>query len=787
MAVAETQPPVPSQALLDPASPLRDTELVPGAASADAPPPSLPLEELRELTDIEDIHRQLRLLNFEETQVDADLDALLQHRGNLEKELQSLELLRPQIGILKNDASTLLNSISGTSQLAEKISDKVRQLDLEQSRVKATIKLVEDIQELKNCANGAQQALRAKDYESAAQHIHRYLRFDPQVIENIFAGDAGDTLYFIDTTSPPTEIDHLNGASPLQALRDARQGLTDVAIDQFDHAVQAGDEDAIVRFFKLFPLIGQHEIGLDKFSAYICGIISRQCQNGMRGASDQVQSFYAGLLTRLFETIAMVVDRQEPMVETTYGPGRMLRIIQRLQREADIQSSIIMDAFSEKRQLQRKLYDINLYEARRPPGAAKPEITLDPRELAVILGEIAIMSQRAQLFDRFLHIRAEENMEKLHNAKSETPSESTSGLDGEGDGLVKVSKLNERMQELMGKFVAMEEFWIRKSLEKAVNLEEYDPNSRMSSSVDDVFYLLRQSIARSLSTSDPDCVCAVINSIGRILEVDYISVFQKRLAAAFSATDGRDPKMSFVPPLNNIDISCDYILKLTQQLESDIPRAFNTASEISLEKMKSCVDTFNEYSGSFRNMVKTWLENLFNQTIKPRLKPVLQQAYGDLKYVLSEDEYAEQDSTVLFVKRFINGFTTIVEPYQKVYTETNYNQTIVLTIDQVAKDWERHILANQRFNQFGALRFDKDLRAITSHLTGLIPWTTRDKFTRLHQISTLLNVESLSEVNDCINAKGGPVAWRLTVAEVRKVLALRTDFTPEEITRLKLA
>ena len=63
-------------------------------------------------------------------------------------------------------------------------------------------------------------------------------------------------------------------------------------------------------------------------------------------------------------------------------------------------------------------------------------------------------------------------------------------------------------------------------------------------------------------------------------------------------------------------------------------------------------------------MVKTWLENLFNQTIKPRLRPLLQQAYGDLKYVLSEAEYGEQDSTVLFVKRFISGFGKIVEPYQ---------------------------------------------------------------------------------------------------------------------------
>ena len=148
---------------------------------------------------------------------------------------------------------------------------------------------------LQNCANGAQRALRGKDYELAAQHIHRYLRFDPQVIESIFAGDAGDTLYFIDSTAPASDLDSLNGASPLHALRESQLTLTDIVIDNFDHAVQGGDEDAIVRFFKLFPLIGQHEIGLDKFSAYICGIISRQCQDGMKGASEQGDCPYRAL------------------------------------------------------------------------------------------------------------------------------------------------------------------------------------------------------------------------------------------------------------------------------------------------------------------------------------------------------------------------------------------------------------------------------------------------------------------------------------------------------------
>ncbi|KAJ3298327.1 Golgi transport complex subunit 4 [Borealophlyctis nickersoniae] len=777
-----------------PASPTRQQSGYADSFLAPTQAEDLSLEDLRRLTDVEEIQRHLRRLNEVETTLDLDLDGILRDRKELEKELDTLDVLRPQIGILRHDANSLVVAISDTSKLAERISDKVRQLDLEQSRVKDTIKQVEDIQQLKKCASGAQQALKSKDYELAAQHISQYLAFDPVMIENIFAGDAGDNLYFIDSTATPdADVAELSASvSPLEMLKTAQRDMTNVAIDEFDNAVQKGDEDQIVRFFKIFPVIGQHDIGLDKFAAYICGIISRQCQDAMKQPSDNVPRFYAGLLTRLFETIAMVVDRQTGLVQSAYGPGRMLTVIQRLQRQADIQSSIILESFSEKYQLPRKMHEINLLEGRRPAGAPKPESTIDAKEIDVILNEMAVMSQRAQLFDRFLHMRAEEEVEKRKAAKTDGNASSAFAVT-EGNGLVKVSKLNERIQELMGNFVAMEEFFIRRSIEKAMKIEEHEKGSLISSIVDDAFYILRNSTTRAMSTGDPDCVCAIINGMGRILEVDYITTFQKRLSAAFSTTDTRDSKMSFMFPLNNIDVSCDYIVKLTQELESEIPRAFGTSSELSQEKIRSCLAGLSEYAGNFRNVVKTWIENLFNQTIKPRLRPLLQQAYDNTKYVLNEDEYAEQEASDAFVKRYANGFGKMIGLYQKSYTENNYNQTIVLAIDYIAKDWERFLLANHKFNQasglFGALRFDKDLRSLSSYLSSQTPWTTRDKFARLNQMSTLLNLESLDEVQECLGGAkggGGAVTWRLTANEVRKVLAMRVDFKAEDITKLKL-
>jgi hypothetical protein len=61
------------------------------------------------------------------------------------------------------------------------------------------------------------------------------------------------------------------------------------------------------------------------------------------------------MMTRLFEVVASMIDQQEDMVESHYGPGSMHVVIVRLQREVDIQSSILLNEFKETRQIERKV------------------------------------------------------------------------------------------------------------------------------------------------------------------------------------------------------------------------------------------------------------------------------------------------------------------------------------------------------------------------------------------------------------------------------------------------
>lgn len=46
--------------------------------------------------------------------------------------------------------------------------------------------------------------------------------------------------------------------------------------------------------------------------------------------------------------------------------------------------------------------------------------------------------------------------------------------------------------------------------------------------------------------------------------------------------------------------------------------------------------------------------------------------------------------------------------------------------------------------QLGGLQFDKELRSLIAYLTTVTTWTIRDKFARLSQIATILNLERVS-------------------------------------------
>ncbi|KAF7728336.1 Golgi transport complex subunit 4 [Apophysomyces ossiformis] len=774
-------------------------------------------QNLDSLTNIDDIRESLRLLDDEETRIDASLDRILSEKQDMQDALGTLDTLKPLLCNLKNSSSQMLDTIYQTSLLAENISDKVRQLDQEQSRAKEAIKYVEDVQELKHCILGIQQAMHRKDYDEAAGLLQRASYINPAVLQGTLAeftvvgSRVDDDVAMLNPTSE-------NPDHPVKTLADTKAALFSIFSQRFDDAVAERNEMAITRDFKLFPLIGCQTEGLDKYSRFVCNIIKARCAEELRMADVSLPTYFADALTRLFENIAVIIDQHQPFVETHYGRGKMLRIIQRLQEESDTQSGNILDRFVEQRKLSAKTktdahgklietQSLNIAMVRataagRPPNAAAPTSPIlaqntnelvDPRQLDANLLELALISQRSALFHIFLNERADDEMEYL-GTDDQQQAMVMNGKDRRfygTNGLLISSGLTKRIKELLTSYLIIDEYLLKQSMDKAMKLDHYDPSSGQTSTcVDDVFFILKKVVKRSISTYEPEVISSTIGAVMKGLDSSYMQQFRQKMSSAFAGYDNTaragdrsidQAKINYMVVLNNLDVSADYTKRLAEEMKPDVATGMWKNADSDTMLVNAELDKLQSTSKNFEKLLKNGMEQLHNQTLKPWIRPLFQGAYREVKYVLEEDEYNEADIEELFVKRFRHSFDSMINLYRDTLTESNFGILMGLVIDAVTIQWERIVLQT-RFNQYGALRFDKDLRAVIHYVSVMTESFSRDRFTRLTQMATLLNFEEPSEIYDYWGAKAGPVSWRLTVAEVKKILALRVNYIPARIT-----
>ena len=92
-------------------------------------------------------------------------------------------------------------------------------------------------------------------------------------------------------------------------------------------------------------------------------------------------------------------------------------------------------------------------------------------------------------------------------------------------------------------------------------------------------------------------------------------------------------------------------------------------------------------------------------------------------------------------------------------------------------------VAKSAFNRLGGLQFDKELRGLVAYLSSTTNWTIRDKFAKVTQTASVLNLEVPSEMEE-LWGSGGSMggSWgRWTKHEIKAVMTLRVDFRAEDV------
>jgi hypothetical protein len=160
--------------------------------------------------------------------------------------------------------------------------------------------------------------------------------------------------------------------------------------------------------------------------------------------------------------------------------------------------------------------------------------------------------------------------------------------------------------------------------------------------------------------------------------------------------------------------------------------------------------------------------------------------FYEQNYKMSETEFAQTEADSPFVQTLMLNVGSMFREFQTKLTPNNYDALVVAVAAECSVQLERAIMKTE-FNRLGSMALDKVVRTLINYFSGASAWPVREKFSRLVQVTTVLNLERVSDIDEFLNPDSGlRFSWKLTPDIIKQILKLRSDFREEDIRRIKL-
>ncbi|KAL7946366.1 calcium-transporting P-type ATPase [Trichoderma barbatum] len=779
-------------------------------------------QSVQNATTEAEIRATLAALHERESAITARLDALLESQADLSRDLGRLDLLRAGLGAQVIAARSISNDMLSTAaDTAGRLSNRVKELDLEKSRVEDTLGVVEQVAELKACVNGVVGSMGApQDWEAAAAYIARASKIPEAITRGAFAANI----------VPSVEVPD----APWVTLETAKESLCGLFLREFDKAAAEGDGAKVTRFFKLFPLIGRAEVGLDVYGKYVCqgvaGTARATLKDGMAGQNRKEGIIYANSLTRLFQHIAQIVEGHGGLVERHYGAGKMVRVIERIQMEADVQGGIILDTWGDERGVDKKLTDVKSYPFSflvqsflpQPPRGGIPRMNspaaglannprdsedegVNMKEVDGLLHEISVMLAQWSFYTRFI------------SAKSMDPADQDAPL-RLAELLIKSKLYNKVSSKLISPYNVMSTFFFRRSVEKAFQLDEYPSGLSLSLNrpiegntpyiilaVDDVMYIVNAVLQRCLSTSQKDVVVSVVPSVSRVLTGDFVGMIQRKMrdesypkAAMQGGFPPEEKIIQFIVLINSLDMANEYLVRIIhgrigspdgpaqhkEEIEVQLKQSFPFERDV-VAVMGALRALETAFLGKTTELLNEAIQVLFNQVVKLRLRPVLSDTFRDTDYTLTEQDIAEiaqendeGEGEMLdqVSRRFEHGWDQLMKAIGRLMTPGTFSSLMDMTARYLSRILEKRILGyGGKTSAYGAIRMERDFTAMVD-VVSRGNYSVKEVFSRVTQLLMVANMEDDEWDEICAQDGEDGIDWVLTDDEKRRARSLLGRF-----------
>ena len=212
--------------------------------------------------------------------------------------------------------------------------------------------------------------------------------------------------------------------------------------------------------------------------------------------------------------------------------------MQLLQEECDRQASKIFHEFRKKRSVKDKVDKIretiygtsslttaslNSYES---SSNLESSSKLEARELGHVLEEMALLQSRSDMFFKFVKKKSLTNLDEKDVDKEQRMAKI--------DRQLLMCGLSQSIQELMSEYVLFEEFYMTQNIRKAMNQFKENSAELLDDRIlDEVFFIVKQCVSRSIGCASLDGLCAVANNACSVLETEFAAVLNSQLKMGF--------------------------------------------------------------------------------------------------------------------------------------------------------------------------------------------------------------------------------------------------------------
>ena len=363
----------------------------------------------------------------------------------------------------------------------------------------------------------------------------------------------------------------------------------------------------------------------------------------------------------------------------------------------------------------------------------------------------------------------------------------------------------------------MTTFYFRRSVEKAFQLDEQPFELSLNielpvasnppfitSAVDDVLYIVNQIVDRSLATSQKAVISIVLPTLARVLGSDFIGMIQRKMrdesypkATMQGAAPPEQTIIAFLILLNNLDVATDYIKRIVRSrveanYDANPANGSQGVSSTALTKLfpldhdttfvvTALQSLQNTFEGKSSELISDGIYVIFKNVMKPRLRPILADAFRDVDYQMTREELEELHREIetddqegnlpdnAVHHNFERGWDLLTKPVTRLLTGRNYEKLLVAVITYLGEVLEKRIWSYfARLDDLGAVRLERDITSIAGIVTRGGRYSLRDAFSRCTQICLVMNMETeeWEELQAAsLDTHDGEVDWKITHEE----------------------